>query len=196
MQQEAVELGFGQGIGAGLFQRILRGQHEEGFGQRMRGAGVADGVFLHGLEQRRLGLGRRAVEFVGQQKVGEHRAGLELEVAVAGAVVFFQDLGAQDVAGHQVGRELHAPEAQVQGLPQRAHQQRLAQAGHAFEQAVAAGQQAGEQLFDHVVLADDGLADRLAQRNDPVEQGLQVVWGLRRHRGSIRVRPSTRTSRC
>ena len=88
---------------------------------------------------------------------------LELEMALAGAVVFLQDLGADDVARHQVGRELDAAELQVQRLRQRAHQQRLAEARHAFEQAVAAGEQADQQLLDDVVLADDRLRDRGAQ---------------------------------
>jgi hypothetical protein len=73
---------------------------------------------LHGFEQRGLGFGRCAVELVGQQQVGEDGARLEAEVAVAGAVVFFQQFGAQDVAGHQVGGELHAAELQFQGLAQ------------------------------------------------------------------------------
>ncbi len=37
--------------------------------------------------------------------------------------------------------------------------QRLGEAGHAFEQHVAAGQQADQQPLDHVLLADDDAAD-------------------------------------
>ena len=42
---------------------------------------------------------------------------------------------------------------------ERAHQQRLAQAGHALEQHVAAGEQAAEDAVDDVLLADDDLTD-------------------------------------
>ena len=98
-------------------------------------------------------------------------------MAMAGAVVLFQQLGAEDVAGHQVGRELHAPELQLQRLAERAHQQRLAQARHAFEQAVAAGEQADQQLLDDGVLADDGLGDRGAQGAELGELGLDVGFG-------------------
>ena len=35
----------------------------------------------------------------------------------------------------------------------------LARPGHALEQDVAAGEQADEQALDHVLLADDDLAD-------------------------------------
>ena len=45
---------------------------------------------------------------------------------------------------------------------QRAQQRGLAQPGNAFEQHVAAGQQADQDAFDDVVLADDDLADFLA----------------------------------
>ena len=181
MQQEAVQLRFRQRVGACLLQWVLRGQHEEWRGQRMGSAGVADGAFLHRLKQRSLRLGRRTVEFVGEQQIGEDRAGLETEMAMARAVVFLQQLGAEDVAGHQVRRELHAAELQVQCLAQRAHQQRLAQAGHAFEQAVAAGQQADQQLLHHVLLADDGLADGGAEFAQRGELLLEVGFGERRH---------------
>ena len=48
---------------------------------------------------------------------------------------------------------------EVQHLAQRAHQQRLAQAGHAFEQGVAADEQARQDAVDDVGMADDDLAD-------------------------------------
>ena len=39
-----------------------------------------------------------------------------LERALAGAVIFFQQFGTEDVAGHQVGGELHTSKLQFQGL--------------------------------------------------------------------------------
>ena len=38
------------------------------------------------------------------------------------------------------------------------------QAGHAFEQDVAVGQQADDQAFDQIILADDDLADFAKKR--------------------------------
>jgi len=102
------------------------------------------------------------------------KAGLELEMPAPGAVVLLEDLGTEDVAGHQVGRELHAPELQVERLSKRAHQQGLAEPGYAFEQAVPTGQQADQQLFDHGLLPDDGLGDRGAQRADLRQPGLDA----------------------
>ena len=74
----------------------------------------------------------------------------ELELADAGGLVLLEDLGAGDVRGHQVGRELDAVEGQVQRIGQRADHQRLGQAGHADQQAVAAGEDGDQQLLDHL----------------------------------------------
>jgi hypothetical protein len=65
---------------------------------------------------------------------------------------------------HQVGRELDARKLQVQRLGQRADQQRLAQAGHALQQAVPADEQTGQDAVDDVVVPDDDSADLLAHR--------------------------------
>ena len=56
--------------------------------------------------------------------------------------IFFDDVGAGDVARHQVGRELDALEDQTQRLRQGAHQQGLGGAGQSGDQAVAAHKQA------------------------------------------------------
>ncbi len=178
MQQEAVQLRFGQWVRAGLFDRVLRGQHEERRRQRIGGAGITHRAFAHRFQQCGLGLGRGAIEFVGQQQIGKDRPLLEAKMPMPGAVVFFQQLGAQDVAGHQVGGELHAAELQVQCLPQRAHQQRLAQARRAFQQAMAAGEQADQQLLHHRVLAHHRLGQGGAQRAQLGElRGEDVVVG-------------------
>ena len=63
-----------------------------------------------------------------------------MKVAARGGrwIVFFDDVGAGDVARHQVGRELNALEDQPQGLRQGANQERLGGAGQSGDQAVAA----------------------------------------------------------
>ena len=128
---------------------------------------AADGdlIFLHRLQQRRLGLGRRAVDLVGQDHVAEDRALEETELAAARAAVFLDHLGAGDVGGHQVGRELDAAELQREGLGQRADQQRLGQARHADQQAVAAGEHRHQQFLDHLLLADDHPAKLLGDES-------------------------------
>ena len=74
VEHEPVELGLGQRIGAFLLDRVLRGQDEERVGQPVPLAADGDLPLLHRLEQRGLGLGRGAVDLVGQDDVGEDRA--------------------------------------------------------------------------------------------------------------------------
>jgi hypothetical protein len=49
-------------------------------GHAVGGAGDGHLALLHRLEQRRLHLGRRAVDLVGEHDVGEDRAGLEAKL--------------------------------------------------------------------------------------------------------------------
>ena len=69
-----------------------------------------DLALAHGLQQRGLGTRRGPVDLVGQQDVGEGRAGHELEVAR----LLVEDADAGDVAGQQVGRTLQAAEVDAQ----------------------------------------------------------------------------------
>ncbi len=185
LEKETVQLRFGQRISAFLVNGILRGQDEERFDQLADFAAGGDAFFLHRFEHGGLGLGRGAVDFVGENRVRENRAALELEFAPAGGG-FHDDVGAEDVGGHQVGRELDAVEGKVQHFAQRAHQQRLAEAGHAFEQHVAAGEHGDERAFDDGVVADDDLADFSAQRGVVLRKEAGFV--LRFHRFSNMMR--------
>ena len=159
VEQEAVELGFGQRVGAFLLDGVLRGQHEERHGQHEGLFADRDVPLLHGFEQRGLRFGRRAVDFVGQHHVREQRPFDEAKRPLAGRVVFLQHVGARDVGGHQVGRELDALEAQVEHARKRADEQRLGQARHADQQHVAAAEDGDQHLFDHLLLADDDARD-------------------------------------
>jgi hypothetical protein len=73
LEEEAVGLRLGQRVGAFLLNRVLRRHDEEGAGQRVRLAADGDLPLLHRLEQGALDLGGRAVDFVGQDQVGEDR---------------------------------------------------------------------------------------------------------------------------
>ena len=66
----------------------------------------------------------------------------------------------------------------AQRLGQRRHGQRLAEAGHALEQAVAAGEQGDEHPLEHPVLADDDpahLEQHLLERGAGLRDGQQPV---------------------
>ena len=74
LEHEAVLLGLGQRIGPFLLDRVLRGQHEERVGQLVPHAAHGHLPLLHGLQQGGLGLGRRAVDLVGQDHVARTAA--------------------------------------------------------------------------------------------------------------------------
>ncbi len=184
VEHEAVELGLGQRIGAFQLDRILGREHEERQRQRVGLAAGGDFLLLHRLEQGRLGLGRRAVDLVGQHDVGEHRTVDEAHHALPGRLVLLEDVGAGDVARHQVGRELDAAELEVEHAGETRDQQGLGQPGHADQQHVAVGEQRGQELFDHGILADDDLAqlglDALTRRANLFD-GLEIGGGVDGH---------------
>ena len=117
------------------------------------------GQLLHRFEQRRLRLGRRAVDFVRQQHVGKDGTGDEGPGAMAGGGVLLDDIGTGDVGRHQVRRKLDALENQAEGLGERANQQRLRGSGQAGDQAVAAHEQRDQDLLDNFFLSDDHFVD-------------------------------------
>ena len=117
-----------------------------------------DLTFLHRFKQRRLGLWRRSVDLIRQHNVGEQRSLHETEIAMTGRTIFFHDLRAGDVGGHQVGCELNATERKVQRLGQRADHQRLGQTGYSLQHHVTATEQANQDLVDDGLLSDDDLA--------------------------------------
>ena len=163
LEEEAVELGLRQRVRALHLDRVLRRQDEERRGQRARDAPHGHRRLLHALQQRRLRLGRRPVDLVGQHDVGEERTLLELEVLPTVGVLD-DDVGPDDVGGHQVGGELDARERQLETLRQRLDEERLAEARHALEQHVAAREHADEDVVDDLAVTDDDLLDLRAQR--------------------------------
>jgi len=59
---------------------------------------------------------------------------------------------------------LQARELDVQAFAPAISRQAFSQAGHAFEQDVAVGEQADDQPFRQILLADDDLAEFVKQR--------------------------------
>ncbi len=127
----------------------------------IRGAARRDLVLLHGLKQRRLSLGRSPVDLIREHHVGEDRTLDESEGAAPGGEVFLDDLGAGDVARHEVGGKLHAVEREIERLGHRLDHERLGQAGHPDQQRVSAGQHGGHDPFHDVLLPHDLPGDLL-----------------------------------
>ena len=165
MDEEAVALGLGQRVGALVLDRVLGGEHEERVGQRVRLAVDGHLALLHRLQQRRLGLRRRAVDLVREHEAGEHRAGPEDELAAA------QRHRARDVGGQHVRRELQAPELELERPRDRAREQGLRGPRDALEQHMAAERERAEDVLQRLVVADHDLA-HLARH-----AGVQLLHG-------------------
>ena len=76
LEHEAIDLRLGQRVGAFLLDGVLRRQNEERLLELERLVANGDLPFLHRFEQRALHLGRRAIDFVGEDEVGEDRPAL------------------------------------------------------------------------------------------------------------------------
>ena len=151
-------LRFGQRIGAFLLDRVLRGQHEERIGQLVPHAADGDLPLLHRFEQRGLRLGRRAVDFVGQDHVARTAALRGSGTRGCRSMRFSSMISVPVMsAGIRSGVNWMRLNDRFSDAGQRADHQRLGQAGHAFQQAVAAAEEGDQQLLDHLVLADDDL---------------------------------------
>ena len=153
--EEAVELGLRERVSAVVLDGILRGDHHEGTRQGMRAAVDRDLAFIHRFEQGGLGLGRGAVDLVGQQEVAEDGAGLEFESLGVGVV----DGDAEDIAGQHVAGELQAMEAAGDGAGKGLGESGLADAGDILDEEMAARQQAHERKANDFGLAVNRRAD-------------------------------------
>ena len=152
-----------------------------GFGTLKRLAPDRHLALLHDLEQRALDLGRRAVDLVGEQQVGEDRPERGLELARLLVV----DPRADQVGRDEVGRELDALELAADRLGQRLDRHRLGQPRDALDEDVAARQQRDDQALQQVVLADDDLLDLV---QEPLHRGGAFVAGWLVHSGLSSVR--------
>ena len=134
-------------------------------------------MLLHGFQHCRLGLGRSAIDLVGQDQVGENRTTLELELAPP-AGDFHDDIRSQNISRHQVRGELDAAEREIKHFAERAHQQRLAEPRHTFEQHVAPREQRDQRALYDGVLADNDFAEFRPQRGVGLAEGLDLFFGI------------------
>src|SRR5258706_8976852 len=173
--QKSVELRFGQGIGAVMLDRILRGDHEKGLRQRERFAVDGDLRFVHGFEKGGLRARGGAVDFVGEDHGGENRAGAKFKIARLGIV----DAHTENIAGEQVRRELDALKAAMKGFCERLRESGFADAGDVFDKQVAAREQRDQRELDGVFLAVNGARDGALELRDDLGCGSRHVLKTR-----------------
>ena len=162
LQQEAVDLGPRQHVGALVLDRVLRGEHHERRRHRVHHPADRRLALLHRLEQRALGLGVGTVDLVEEHEVGVDRSETCRERGGRGVV----DLGADDVARQQVGGALDARERGVDRAGEGGGGGRLGESGQALEQDVALGEQRDEQARAQAFVTDQAF---VVARGDAVE---------------------------
>ncbi len=173
LHEETVQLRLGQGVGALLLDRVLRGKHVERPPQRAVLAGDGDFLLLHRLQKGRLRAGGGAVDLVRHEKLAEDRAFEEAEgpAAVGGGL---QHLGAQDIGRHQVGGELDAVGIQAHDRAQRVDKPRLAEARQADQKRMATAEHGGKDKVHHLLLADEAAVDAGLGLGQPCPQRLDL----------------------
>ena len=156
LEHEAVQLGLGQVVGALGLDRVLRGQHQERPLDLVAGPLDRDAVLLHDLQQGRVRLGRRAVDLVGQQQLGEDRARAESETPGSSC-----RRSASPVMSDGIRSAVNwmRPNWQPSTRPSVRTNSVLPKPGHALDQHVPAGEQGHQRAQHQFVLADEDLAD-------------------------------------
>jgi hypothetical protein len=123
LEQEAVELRLGQRVGALVLDRVLRRADDERVGQRPGRPVDGHLPLLHRLEQEACVFGGVRLISSASRRLVKTGPGPEDELAVG----VHQRAG--DVAGHEVGGELHALGVERQRGGAGPHEQRLGHAG-------------------------------------------------------------------
>ena len=151
MHQEAIELGFGQGIGTLLFQRVLGRHDEKDIRQQIGLAADRDLPFGHGFEQCRLHLGRGAIDFIGQNQIVEQRSALELKAGVLGTI----DFGTGEIGRQQIRGKLNAVKTPLNTVTEHLDGARLGQTRSTLYEQVSVRKNGHQQALDQSLLADN-----------------------------------------
>src|SRR4030095_3046777 len=89
--------------------------------------------------------------------MSEDRSALKLEFASALGILD-DEIRAQNVRRHEVGRKLNAAKGKIQHFAERADEQRFAKARHAFQKHMAPGEERDEGAIYDGFVPDDDLA--------------------------------------
>ena len=146
--------------------------------QFMRGGAAGDGMLLHGLEQRGLRLGRRAIDLVGQNQVRENRPGRKRSVFEPSSVsiIMLPTMSAGIRSGVNWMREYFRCSTRESVRSSVV----FPSPGNAFEQHMAARQQTDQYAVDDFLLSDDDLSDFIADAFELGGSELESGIGLHR----------------
>lgn len=138
--KETIQLRLRQRVGTVVFERVLRGQHHERPAERVGAAVNGDLPLVHRFQQGGLGFRGGAVDFISEEKIGENRAGFELEFVG----MRIEDTNAGNVGGEHIGGELEAVETAIDGAGKGVGERSFADAGYILNQQVATGEQTSQ----------------------------------------------------
>jgi hypothetical protein len=130
-----------------------------------------DVPLLHDLQQRRLRLGRRPVDLIGDHDVGEDRSTVELEFASS----LIEDRYSGHVRGKEVGGELDAAPFTAYRRRDRSGEGGLADTRYVLQQQMPLGEKAGEREFDDLGLAQDHRAHIARESRRDIGEFLDFV---------------------
>ena len=138
----------------------------------MRRAAHGYMLFLHRLQQSRLSLGRRSVDFVRQNNLGEDRASKKLRLVADASFFlnFLEHVCTRDVSRKQIRCELDPTKRKIERVSEARNEQRLGQTGDTHEKSVSTCEHGDEKFVNNSLLPNYNSAnlspesvDRLAQ---------------------------------
>src|SRR5260370_36931038 len=113
----------------------------------------------------------RSVDFIGEDYVGENRAGTKFKFARLGVV----NAHAEDIAGEKIGSELDTLKSGMTGFCDRLREGSFADAGNVFNEQVAASEQGDQRKLDGFFFAIDGARNRALKLRDDLRGGSRHV---------------------
>ena len=174
LEHESIGLGFRQGIGSLLLDRILGGEYEKGIVQREGLPADGDLALLHRFQQGALDLGGGAIDLVGENYIREDRPFLDHELAV----LRLKDQRADQVRRQQIRRERDTLEARVDARGKGGDGGGLGESGNPFDEDVSIAEQADHHPVQKFVLADDDLVHVFHQISEGIADGFDVFTHL------------------
>ncbi len=173
LEKEAVALGFRQRVGALALDGVLRGENREIGRERVGVAVDGDGAFLHGLEQRALGLGGRAVDLVGEQEGREDGPLTSVKALRWRSKTFVPVMSAGIRSGVNWMRLKSVPSTWARVRTRSV----LATPGTPSMSACWLVKIGDERLIDHVLLADDDFAHFGAGSGQQALELVEILHG-------------------
>jgi hypothetical protein len=163
---------------------VLRRDYKKWLRQRMRTSVDGDLVLVHRFEECGLRLRSGAVDFVGEQDVGENGTVFEFEALLSGG----KDRDSDDVTGQHVTGELHTLKSAIDGTGDGLAECGFTNARDTFDEDVTFRENGDERKTEDVVFApDDGLQGILKEngalqiRGCGLGHGIEpIVAGIRR----------------